>query len=197
MQLCVRTAPPSGRVERLGLSIVTTVASGRGPRRCGVRYRRRRSHEPLGEMRVGRWRRSCADVRVGRAAVSGRRSRNKGQRGEREVRDLLRAHGFACERDGSEFGDLRHELPGLHCEVKRCERVDLHGWWAQAVRDAGPGETPSVWFRRSREGWRVVVPAEFLLGLLAGQRRGRICHGDADASLFLPDDEISPGSVAE
>lgn len=103
---------------------------------------------------------------------SGRGSRRKGAVGEREVRDIFRAHGFACERDGRYEADLQHDIDGHHFEVKRRERIEIDKWWEQATEDAGERH-PVVVFRRSKQEWRVVVTLERLLELLAAERR---CH---------------------
>ena len=108
----------------------------------------------------------------------GRSSRDKGARGEREIRDLLRRAGFRCDRDGTEHGDLRHDCINIHFEVKRQETISIDEWWRQATRDAG-ARNPVVFFRKNHQRWRAVIDAEFLLELLANQRTGRIIHGDA------------------
>lgn len=92
-----------------------------------------------------------------------RASRQKGARGEREVRDIFRAAGFlGCERtpnSGGLFlpGDLTG-LSGLHVEVKRAERIELAKWLAQVEDDCPAGAVPVLAFRRSRQPWRAVVP---------------------------------------
>lgn len=99
----------------------------------------------------------------------GRSSRTKGANAEREFRDLLRLSGFHAERDGSERGDLIHNVAGVHFEIKRCETLAIPTWCRQAERDAG-ALVPVVAFRRSREPWRVVVPATEYLRLKAVER---------------------------
>lgn len=91
-------------------------------------------------------------------------SRRKGADAEREFRDVLRSHGFFAERDGRLDADLAHDVPGVHFEVKRRERLEINEWISQAERDAG-GKTPVVAFRRSRQPWRVIVPADEYLRL--------------------------------
>lgn len=92
----------------------------------------------------------------------GRSSRRKGADAEREFRDVLRAHGFEAERDGRLEADLAHNVPGVHFEVKRRETLALPEWCRQA-EDECNGAVPVVAYRRSREPWRVVLPAaEFL-----------------------------------
>lgn len=96
-----------------------------------------------------------------------RSSRQKGARGEREVRDLLREYGFAAERGaGVRRGanDVIHNIPNTHIEVKRCERIDMPGWRRQAMGDAH-GATPVVVYRRSNEPWWADLPFEDLLVL--------------------------------
>ena len=93
--------------------------------------------------------------------------RRKGADGEREFRDLLRAHGFDAERDGSRHGDLRGAVVrNLHIEVKRAERLRIPDWLRQCEADAG-GRTPVLAFRCSRQPWRVVLPADWFFQLLA------------------------------
>lgn len=97
--------------------------------------------------------------------------RRKGADAEREFRDVLRAHGFQVERDGSRHGDLRDtglQLGRFHVEVKRQETLRIHDWLRQCDSDAkAQGKVPWLAFRRSRQPWRVVVPADWLLDLLA------------------------------
>lgn len=102
-------------------------------------------------------------------------SRNKGCNGEREVRDLIRAHGFAARR-GQQFSgspespDVIHSIPGIHVEVKRVESFSLYPALDQARRDSPVGHTPTVWHRKSRREWVVVLPAEDFLTLVGGER---------------------------
>ena len=97
----------------------------------------------------------------------GRPSRQKGARGERDFRDLLRRHGFTCERDGSERGDLIHNVPGTHIEVKRRETLAIPTWIRQADADAPLGTVAVVAFRANRQPWRVVLAADEFLRLKA------------------------------
>jgi Holliday junction resolvase len=111
--------------------------------------------------------------------VSGRSSRTKGARGEREVRDIFKAHGFlGVERTPNSGGLwLPGDLTGLdehgvHVEVKRAERIELSKWIAQAEADCPAGSVPLLAFRRSREPWRAVAPLPWLVGLIANTARG-------------------------
>lgn len=96
-------------------------------------------------------------------------SREKGKRGEREFRDLLRRHGFEAVRDGRLEDDLRHDVEGYHFEVKRRETLALPAWLRQAEADAN-GRVPVVAFKRNHEPWRVCLDAEVFVGLLANIR---------------------------
>lgn len=105
--------------------------------------------------------------------MGGSRSQRKGAGGERELAALLREYGYDIRRGGSlSFGavpDLTG-LPGIHCEVKRCETLRLSEWLAQSRRDAdkfGDG-MPAVFFRRSREPWAVVMQLEDWMQLYRG-----------------------------
>lgn len=100
-------------------------------------------------------------------------SRAKGQRGELEVRDLLRAAGFEAERGqqragGSDSPDVKHNIPGYHIEVKLCEQFNLFKALAQATQD-NPDAIPLIFHRRNYMPWMVCLPAEELLRLLGGR----------------------------
>ena len=97
-------------------------------------------------------------------------SRNKGANAEREVRDILREHGFDAHRDGQIWldddpnEDLVHNIPGVHIEVKRRETLAIPAWLRQTEDDAR-GRVPWLVFRQSRQPWRVIVPLRFLLNM--------------------------------
>lgn len=97
--------------------------------------------------------------------------REKGARGEREVVAKLREFGFTdCARtpnSGGLFitGDVVG-VEGFHFEVKRQEQLRLWEWLGQAHREAPPGSTPVVVFRRNGGHWNVALPLEDLLWLM-------------------------------
>ena len=112
--------------------------------------------------------------------------RQKGARGERDLRDLFRAHGFEARRDGRLTADLDHDLPGVHVECKRCETLLVPKWLRQVVADAGQ-LVPALFFRRSREPWWVIVPADEYLKAKADQRaldRYRLGQLEADREVM-------------
>ena len=97
-------------------------------------------------------------------------SRDKGKRGEREVADFLKAHGYDARR-GQQFCGANGDadvvgLPGFHIEVKRTERLDLYGALEQSRADARDGETPVVFHRRNRKAWIVAMDAEDFIRLI-------------------------------
>jgi Holliday junction resolvase len=101
----------------------------------------------------------------------GKMSVLKGKLGEREVAKLLRDHGFDQARRGQQYaggGDSPDVvgLPGYHIEVKRTEAFNLYAALGQSEIEAGLGETPVVFHRRSCEPWVVVLEAKYFLDLV-------------------------------
>jgi hypothetical protein len=97
-------------------------------------------------------------------------SRNKGARGEREVAKLFESRGWEAVRTpasgGMQWkGDLQHNIPGLHTEIKFCEKWCIPAWIKQAEADAPEGTVPAVILRRSRDIWRILVPLDHYLDL--------------------------------
>lgn len=105
--------------------------------------------------------------------------RDKGQRGEREIADMLNgiiyqvlkdlgnspedcAKAFSTvqrNQNQSAVGgnDLTNCL-GLSIEVKRQETLSVNTWWAQCVAAAERNsEHPVLMYRQSRKPWRVVT----------------------------------------
>ncbi len=97
--------------------------------------------------------------------MSGRKSRSKGQRGEREVRDLFRSAGYWSERGRSQSAgggeldpDVRHSMPDVHVEVKFQQAVPDFPYKAidQAKSDA-PSHKSAVFMRKNHKPWLVVM----------------------------------------
>lgn len=100
--------------------------------------------------------------------MSGKASREKGKKGEREWAKLCREHGYGdarrtaqyCGNTGGESSDVVG-LPHCHQEVKRVEKLNIHEAMAQAIRDRGEsGLLPIVAHRRNRTEWLVTMRAE-------------------------------------
>lgn len=101
----------------------------------------------------------------------GKASRQKGARGEREVRDVFRSFGLDARRDGRLDDDLVHGIDGFHFEVKRREAYALGEWLRQAEEDAKDRE-PVVVFRKNGQPWRAVISLEALLHLITNHEGG-------------------------
>lgn len=110
-------------------------------------------------------------------------SRQKGKRGEREAAEFLTVNGLPARR-GQQFSGSPDSpdvvcplLPGVHLEVKRCERTNLEAWLAQATTDAG-GKLPVVVHRKNNGPWIGILRAEDLLALLRNSPFARVgvCH---------------------
>ncbi|MCK4269010.1 MAG: hypothetical protein KAW93_00860, partial [Methanogenium sp.] len=82
-------------------------------------------------------------------------SDRKGKVGEREWARFCRDHGFAAVRRGQQYSGIEGEdcvnLPGIHQEVKRDEKLNIDKALAQSIRDAAPGTTPVVAHRKNSE----------------------------------------------
>lgn len=91
------------------------------------------------------------------AQKRGKRSRERGKRAELELANLIRdTWGYDVHR-GKVF---YHEsdmvgLEGIHPEVKRVERLNIHEAMAQAIKEAEKRQDglPTVFFRRNRGEW--------------------------------------------
>lgn len=113
--------------------------------------------------------------------MSGKTSRDKGKRGEREIVAIVRAAGFECsgrelgqERDGGI--DVIVPGPDLAIQVKRTERLALPAAIRQAERECPPDHTPLVAHRRSREPWYCTVRLDRLLELLGEPKIGSVSY---------------------
>ena len=94
-------------------------------------------------------------------------SKQKGKTGELEWVKVCKANGFNSVRRTSQYcgqtGDASDcvGLPGIHQEVKRVEKLNIHDAIAQAVRDSeGKGSIPIVAHRKNHTEWLVTMRAE-------------------------------------
>ncbi len=96
----------------------------------------------------------------------GSMQRTKGAAGERELAWMLRKLGITAQRSArngvDQAEDILHNIPGVHIECKRVERLNVSQAMKQASTAAGK-KIPTVWHRRNREPWMVTIPAEDLL----------------------------------
>lgn len=101
-------------------------------------------------------------VTVAKEKQMSRASRQKGQRGEREVCKILAEKlGGKYKRNLSQTQDGGYDVLGLDgwaIEVKFQETLSIEKWWKQAVEQSSEDKKPVLFFRKSRTDWRVVVP---------------------------------------
>lgn len=96
----------------------------------------------------------------------GKFERDKGKRGELELSRKLRELGFQDTHRSQQFcgsassADLLG-VPGIHVEVKRCEKLSIYTAYEQAVRDsADTNDMPTVFHRRNGKNWLAVLSLE-------------------------------------
>lgn len=121
-----------------------------------------------------------------KGAHMGAKSQRKGRAAELELSRILQDHGYPVEAGRAQsYGEVPDlsGLPGVHIECKRAETLRLSDWMAQAERDAqrfGDG-APAVFFRRSREPWRVVMNLTDWMEIYKAQ--GCRCGGHCTAAV--------------
>jgi hypothetical protein len=105
--------------------------------------------------------------------MSGSTSRRKGNRAELDVVKVLRAAGYAAVTSRNVQGfqggaDIVSDFPAS-IEVKNQARLDLAGWWSQAVEQAG-GRPAVVVHKRVGRGqageWWVTMDLDTLIRLV-------------------------------
>lgn len=100
---------------------------------------------------------------IDRRAI-GKKSKNKGKNGEREVAHLVKEFGFTARRGqqykgSSDSPDVVSSIPATHIEVKRTETLSVYTAMGQADSEKGPGEKPIVFHRRNGKEWLVIMKA--------------------------------------
>ena len=89
-------------------------------------------------------------------------SKLKGGRGEREFAALCREYGYTEVHRGQQFvggydsPDVAG-LPGVHVEVKRVEKLNIHEAMGQSIRDSEGKAIPIVSHRRNHDKWLVTM----------------------------------------
>ena len=111
--------------------------------------------------------------------MSGRKSRSKGQRGEREAaREIERVLSVFAHRGRQYSGDqdapdVKHTIQGLHIEVKRTEKLRLWEAVGQAIEEAGKS-VPIVMHRPNNKPWLLIFRFEDLPKLVEVLKKRRI-----------------------
>lgn len=98
--------------------------------------------------------------------MTGRRSRNKGAHGERELAGILSDElGFSVKRKLGQARDGGDDISvgQYRIEVKRRERLAIEDWCKQVEACCGPSDVPVLAFRRNGEPWRCVVPLDWMI----------------------------------
>lgn len=96
--------------------------------------------------------------------MSGRKSRDKGARAEREfIRDVQENLGVKLGRNFKQWGESQEgdtDPLGIYLpEIKSQASLCLKPWWAQAWRQANKrGLLPLLAVKVERKGWLYVVP---------------------------------------
>lgn len=110
--------------------------------------------------------------------MSGSASRRKGNRAEVAVVNYLKSRGYDVEtsrnaRGGTQKGvDVLGDFPAA-VEVKNQVRMDLAGWWSQAVEQAGDGCAVVVHKRVGKADpgeWWVTMDLQTLVRLLGNTK---------------------------
>lgn len=109
---------------------------------------------------------------------TGKRSRNKGKAGERELAGVLRDYGYDCRRGQQYCGSNGDAdvvgLPGIHIECKRTERLSLYDAVGQAERDSRSEEIPVVMHRRNHSKWLAILPLDKFMEIYREWEAGRM-----------------------
>lgn len=98
-------------------------------------------------------------------------SKQKGNRGEVELANVLKGYGFDARRGqqykGSPDSPDVTGMNGVHIECKRVERLNVEEAMKQSIRDAG-SDTPVVMHRKNRGEWLVTMRLEDFIKLYKG-----------------------------
>lgn len=100
----------------------------------------------------------------------GKKSKDKGARGERELANILKDYGYETRR-GQQFCGANGDadvvgLPGIHIECKRVERLNIYEAMEQAISDSNAKDLPysynipTVFHRKNGHEWLVTMRLE-------------------------------------
>ena len=109
----------------------------------------------------------------------GRKQRNKGASGERELAKLLSERlGAEVSRNLLQSREGGHDLNGIKgwaLEVKRQETLSINTWWGQTLRQADSAEAkPVLAYRQSRQPWKFIVRLTDLCPTLTGNNTAQL-----------------------
>ena len=118
-------------------------------------------------------------------------SKKKGSRGELEFANWLKDKFKLKARRGQQFSGgedspdvICEDLPDIHLEIKRTERLHLYDAIEQASRDSGTA-LPLVFHRKSRKPWVAILDAYSCIELiLENKRLKEKVEGDCTGNLI-------------
>lgn len=108
----------------------------------------------------------------------GNAERHKGIRGELEVCELLRKHGWPLAQRSSDGrsqggrGDFENGPSGYLLDSKRQERLNIPQAFRRLQSDAGSGLVPLLVHRASRQPWLATMELEDVLPLIRSGNQG-------------------------
>lgn len=100
--------------------------------------------------------------------MSGKHSRDKGQRGERELlRWMEKRFSLGRLKRNHQQSDIGGadciDIPGYAIEVKRQETLEIPAWWEQTKQQALAAEAfPILAYRQNRRKWLFCLPASLI-----------------------------------
>ena len=101
-------------------------------------------------------------------------SKQKGKRGELELCQELKKYGYDCRRTVQYNGKADEGdadiigLNGITAEVKRVERLNIHGAIEQAKRDTKNDDKPVVFHRKNKSNWLVTMELDDFMKIYDG-----------------------------
>lgn len=111
------------------------------------------------------------------ASRRGRRNRQRGQEGEREVANLLTdSLGIEIKRLLGQERDMGADIftPPYRWEIKRRKRIGLvYDWMDEAYASCQPDERPVVAFRADGKKWIVAIPIDEFIKLIREETNGQ------------------------
>lgn len=106
----------------------------------------------------------------------GKASKARGKRAELDLVHKLKEAGFSEARRTAQYCGKSGTsdvvgMPGIHCECKAVEKLNIWEALSQSRRDSeadGNGDIPAVFFKRNRTGWFVALPLSDFVDLYKG-----------------------------
>lgn len=104
----------------------------------------------------------------------GKASKARGKRAELDLVHKLHEFGFTEARRTAQYCGKAGTsdvvgVPGVHCECKAVQRLNIWEALSQSKRDSeadGNGDIPAVFFKRNRSGWYVALPLTDFVDLI-------------------------------